>query len=110
MLATLPPRRVAKLYESGGLLTGSGVGGGSGVSGGVGGSGGGAGARMLDNNDFIVNLSKAVFVYRQEYMNLFSFWLDVSGEKERRKAIEEARVREEEEKAQEKKKGPAKKK
>lgn len=115
VFATLPPRRVAKLYESGGLLMG-GAGGGAAAGGGVGGaaaggsSSGGASAKMLDNNEFIVNLSKAVFVYRQEYMNLFNFWLDVSGEKDRRKAIEEARVREEEEKAQEKKKGPAKKK
>ena len=80
--ATIPPRRVQKLLETG---------------------------RPIDSSEFLTALSKTAYTYKNDYANYVKFTDNVTGETERRrlKELEAARITEE--KAAEQKKAPKKK-
>jgi hypothetical protein len=83
VLATIPPRRVQKLLETG---------------------------RPIDSSEFLTALSKTAYTYKNDYANYTKFTDAVTGETERRRLKELEAARAAEEKAGEQKKGPAKKK
>lgn len=83
MAATVPPRRVQKLLETG---------------------------RTLESSEFITALSKTPYTYKNDYANFVKFTDAVTGETERRRLNELAKQKEIEDKAADAKKAPTKKK
>lgn len=81
--ATLPPRRVQKLLETG---------------------------RALDSSEFVSALSKTAYTYKADYANFTRFTDAITGETERRRLKELEAQRLADEKAAEQKKAPQKKK
>lgn len=81
--ATIPPRRVQKLLETG---------------------------RPIDSSEFLTALSKTHYTYKNDYAAYLKFTDAVTGETERRRLKELEAVRVAEEKETDKKKAPQKKK